>query len=488
MSDISLPPFLELFFELWWPNLLAVFLFGLSLVASLHVIMNKRQPSAAISWSGLIWLSPFFGAVFYWILGINRIKRRALILRGSKNLDLTHHRQAKDELLPKTFARPFQEIAQYGHSAHPIPLTAGNHVEVYVNGDEAYPQMLEWIRQAKQTIFLSSYIFDNDAIGNEFVKALGHARDRGVLIRVLVDGTGSRYSFPSIMGKLKGCKIVAARFLPNFVPWHMAYLNLRNHRKLLIVDSHTAFTGGMNIRQGNLVNQVSPQKAICDLHFKVQGPVLWDMLKTFIEDWYFATGEDLQRFLENVASPSTGQVYARGLADGPDLEEERILGVILAALRAAKRSIRIMTPYFVPDTALVQSLTTAAMSGVDVEIIIPARNNLRIVGYATNAILPELLQGACQVFASAPPFDHSKIALVDDSWCMIGSSNWDTRSFRLNFEFNVECFDPQLTTQLTAIFNAKKLNSLPINRQDVEAIGPLKTLRNRSARLFSPYL
>jgi cardiolipin synthase len=286
------------------------------------------------------------------------------------------------------------------------------------------------------------------------------------------------------------------RFLPTSVPLYFPYANLRNHRKILVVDGAVGFTGGLNIRDGCWLSR-HPRHPVRDMHFELRGPVVTQLLEVFAEDWAFAADEVL---LGDGASdqanaswaPSldtAGEMLARGVRYGPDDPDiGRIKLVLVGALAAAQRSVRIMTPYFLPDDAVCQALDVAAMRGVTVDIVLPDQNNLALVGWASTALLWQVLGRGCNVWMSPPPFDHTKLIVVDGAWAMFGSGNWDDRSMRLNFEFNVETYDRDLATFLDRHVTGVIARSRRKTLAEVDGRSLPIRLRDGIARLFSPYL
>src|SRR5262249_25745614 len=239
------------------------------------------------------------------------------------------------------------------------------------------------------------------------------------------------------------------------IPGRLHYSNLRNHRKILVVDGTLGFTGGMNIRHGQLCEPGDPHP-IQDLHFRVEGPVVGQLAEIFAMDWEFATNERLEGPAWFPHLTPSGQSLCRGIPDGPDLDIDKIVLTILGAIGCARHSIDIVTPYFLPEQPLITALNVAAMRGVAVNILLPEFGNLRLVGWAATAELWQLLQRGCRIWLTPPPFDHTKLMIVDGAWSFIGSANWDPRSLRLNFEFNVECYDHDLASELAAIVHAKR--------------------------------
>jgi len=480
-----------------WPYLVAAAYLLVAAIASAHVVLYKRDVRAAIGWVGLIWFSPFVGAALYLFFGINRLRRKATRHAEDDPLDESLHPLATPGAtgLPASDEAAFVEgtephllgLAQFVGRATGVPLTAGNLIEPLVNGDEAYPAMLEAIADAKRSVALCSYIFDNDRAGLMFLDALGNAVGRGVEVRVLIDAVGARYSRPQITELLEAGGITVAKFMDSPIPLRNPYVNLRNHRKIMVVDGRLAFTGGMNIREGCLLLRELPHP-VQDLHFRAEGPVVEEIMDAFAADWSFTTQEQLEGETWYPALESPGPIVARGIPDGPDENFETIRWAIHGALSVAQRSVSIMTPYFLPDQSLITTLSLAAMRGVEVDVILPEISNLRFVQWASMAQLWQILERDCRIWLSPPPFDHTKLMLVDDSWALVGSANWDPRSLRLNFEFNVECYDTELVTRLAALMAGRRDAGRELTLADVNGRSFPVKLRDGVARLFSPYL
>ena len=470
----------------YWPHLAAGFDFLAALLASAHALLHKRDTRAATLWIGVVWLMPGFGPILYLTFGVNRIRRRAISLGLKKP---SHH------AIPKNLGEPQHAGAEHlkmlAHVVNRIavfPLTPGNHVRPLVNGDEAFPAMLAAIESAKKSISLSSYIFDNDPTGGQFAAALGRAVKRGVAVRVLIDSAGARYSWPSVIHELRRSKVTVARFLPSLAPWRVMTLNLRNHRKLLAVDGQIAFTGGMNIRHGNVL-AASPRQPVQDLQFRVEGPLVAQLQAAFANDWAFTTGEILHGEVWFPEPRPTGRgVIARVITDGPDADFETLRLTLLAALVEAQTSVQILTPYFLPDTALITALNLAALRGVRVDIVLPAKNNLPYVHWASRAMWWQVLERGCHIWLTPPPFDHSKLMIVDGHWVLLGSANWDARSLRLNFELNVECYGREFAHEMTAVLGKKLHGAREVTLAEVDGRTLPAKLRDAAARLFSPFL
>jgi cardiolipin synthase len=347
--------------------------------------------------------------------------------------------------------------------------------------------MLEAIRDAKRTISFCTYIFDNDEWGKKFADAFGRAVARGVQVRVLIDDAGARYSWPSIVKMLREMDVPVVRFLPTFAPWRLMTMNLRTHRKIMVVDGTVGFTGGMNIRQGHVLREPA-KRHVQDLHFRVKGPVVRQLQEAFADDWFFVTGQHVDGEEWFPELRAAGPVYARALVAGPDKNFEKLRWAIQGALACAQQRVQIVTPYFIPDQSLISALNTTAMRGVCVDIIMPSKNNLPYVDWASRAMWWQVLERGCRIWLTPPPFDHSKLMLVDDSWAMIGSANWDPRSLRLNFELNLECYGKEFAGDVAEIIQRKMKQSWQITLHDVDSRPISIRLRDGLARLLSPYL
>jgi cardiolipin synthase len=475
-----------------WPWVLAVLLTTLTLVASAHVVLTKRDPRAAIGWVGVIWLAPFLGTLLYVTFGINRIQRKARALTRPRGLrdssaglrpvadDVLHHALGDD-------AEHLRSLITYVNRLSDLPLVDGNRIQPLVGGRVAYDAMLAAIDSAERSVALVTYIFDNDPLGRRFAQALARAKDRGCEVRVLIDDVGARYTWPSIKGQLRQSGVPLATFNPTLIPGKLHYTNLRNHRKIMVVDGRLGFTGGMNIRQGHLCES-DHRHPVEDLHFQVEGPVVAHLRETFLADWEFATGQTLDGPAWLPRLETRGQTLARGISDGPAIEHDKIRLTILGAIGCARRSVEIVTPYFLPEQPMISALNVAAMRGVAVHIILPERGNLTLVQWACTAQLWQVLQRGCRVWLAPPPFDHTKVMIVDGVWTLIGSANWDARSLRLNFEFNMECYDRDLAAGIGTIVHGKRARSREISLEEVDSRPLWRRLRDGVCRLALPYL
>ena len=480
----------------WWGHLLLAIYLLTAPLTCYHAVTRKSDDRAAIGWVGLVLLSPLWGTLAYWILGVNRV-RRAATLSKNDNQALNTQRTTLLSILGGTSqivasdACIKPELSRFIARVHPVPLLANNSVELLIEGDVCYPKMLAALNEAKSTIALMSYIFDSGKWGDQFVEALYQAKERGVEVRVLIDAVGARYSPKYIPDILKERGIPVAIFNPSRTLYRLPYLNLRNHRKLLCTDGRVAFIGGMNIRDACVIAD-APAEPVHDIHFAVQGGIIAQLMSAFAEDWSYATGEVLEEDpwfqLDLIDSPETMTATARVIPDGPDEDIGKLRWALLGAIHSAQRNIWIQSPYFIPDDVLLSALSCAAMRGVDVTIIVPAKPNIAAVGWASQVKQLRLLETDCKVWYQEGQFSHAKWMTVDDDWSFIGSANWDPRSMRLNFELNIEVYDKKLATELVRFAKSQMLLSRRISKKELSNLSVFKQLRNGLARLFSPYL
>jgi cardiolipin synthase len=456
-------------------------------VAATHALLTKRDPRSAWGWIAVCWLFPAAGAVLYYLFGINRVQTRAQRLQGPANLTEFMPGSGSESLPGPTAgmdAAEIQELVRIGRAMTGRRLLGHNEIHPLFNGDAAFPAMLEAIRNARHRVHLSTYIFRGDDIGCAFAEALRDAQQRGVEVHVLLDGFGAAFYFPRGEPLLRRSDLDPQLFLP--LRWFppMLYLNLRNHRKLLIVDDDVAFTGGMNIADYHRIDDRAGYR-VADLHFRLRGALVQQLAAAFAADWKFATGETLA--VGEPARPAGGQAIGRVITDGPNDDLDKLSMVLLGAVAAAHHRVWLMTPYFVPDPRIISALQAAALRGVDVSVIIPARSNLRYVDWASRHWLATLLEREVKIFLRPAPFAHTKLFIIDD-YVQFGSANLDARSLRLNFELMVEAFDASLIGTLATHFSQVRDASRAMKCEDLEARSFPARFRDALCWLFSPYL
>lgn len=380
-----------------------------------------------------------------------------------------------------------QEITRFVGSLSSLPIHPIHSFSLLVNGEAAYPSMLEAIERSRKSVFISVYQFDNDSVGMRFVDALSSAVERGVQVRVLLDSLGTCLHWPRIKSSMTACGIQVATFNSVLSLQRLQHVNTCYHRKIMVVDHEFGFTGGMNIRRAHMVSEKS-FIPLQDVHFRVEGPIVEHLQATFVKDWASVTGERI-RDLACVSLHDGGDtgMWGRGIPSGPRQMVSTISTLILGAISRARRSVKIVSPYFVPDRVVSSMLAIAALRGVEVSIISPLEN-IPLVRWAATPIFRELLEEGCRIFLAPPPFDHSKILVVDDEWALIGSSNWDQRSFYLNIEFDLECWGRNAICPLIKLIEAKRATACAVSARDFNEHLSSNWIRETAARFLSPLL
>ncbi len=441
---------------------LVLFYVLLQVALSVHVLMTKHmEPQSAMLWLLLILVVPGFGIVFYLCFGFNLSKSRTRAMAQSME-ELSRERYEYFKNKYSSFSAKLEEYlikTDGGEDGSNFNMTldrilpdaafriGGNRVELLRDGNSAYAAMIQAIKRAESSIHLQSFIISNDLIAKTIFDELAAKAKQGIEVRVLYDGFGSIKSYFGhffrryTKKRIKNFQIHAFSPINIFTPWR---IQLRNHRKLMIVDGRIAFTGGVNISDENMGDFLKRPKRpktskIHDLHCRITGPVVSEFQIAFFRDWAFATGKHLQGMLTRDHFPDpvpTGKTILRVVSSGPGQYFGASMNVFYTAAATAQKTIWIMSPYFVPDQAFVKALCMAAARGVDVKVIVPARNNHFYVDWAARSLYRTFLGAGVKIYSRKGAFSHIKAMIVDGEWVLMGSSNCDVRSFRLNYELD----------------------------------------------------
>lgn len=431
--------------------LAAVLWFAWAAGCILHALLHKKDPQAALAWVASIFFLPFLGSLAYSLFGVSRASSLAARL-----IDKAAEVQVKaDGALDKRLVKDADarlphawKAAAVGRSVTGQGMFGGNRLQLLRNGEEAYPSMLEAIREARSMVCLSTYIFKGDATGRAFADALAEAAERGVDVRLIIDGLGGiLYSLSRPWKKLEKRGVKVRRFLPPRLFPPMFSVNLRTHRKVLACDGRVAFTGGMNIGDHHLA--CHPGKGrVQDVHFRCTGPIAARLQEAFLMDWAFVAHEPT--VTSDIEPEICGESHCRMVFDALGYGREDIHELLCGVISAARERIIVFTPYFIPPRELSGALIAAAQRGVQVDLVLPAVNNLFYVHHASRRYQRILSGKGVRIWYQPAPFAHTKLLLVDDYYTLIGSANLDPRSLFLNFELNVEVADPAWSAQVLA--------------------------------------
>lgn len=448
-----------------------------------HCLQTRREPTSALLWIFLAWAFPVLGPFFYLTLGVDRITRKSF-LRAATARRLREVRQSReDESLPLAYWRTVHQAAtacpedpacaSFNRALDAVisdhPLLGGNELDLLISGDELYPLLFAAIGEARHHIHLQSFIIRNDETGRKLLDLLAQQASRGITVRVLYDRFGS--SWAVLSGMFRRYRHIRNMHLRG---WTLAnplkrqfQLNLRNHRKIAVIDGRTAFVGGINLSDDN--TSCEKLTGFRDYHFKVVGPIVQELQYTFISDWHFITGTAPEKLLTEDYFPhidNLGNIQMRVINSGPSEEMEVMADVVFLAVTAARHQILAVTPYFVPPRELVAAFKAAARRGVDVRLIVPGKNNHFYAGWASRSLYEELLETGVRIFERREPFLHAKALLIDDMLSFVGSANLDVRSLRLNYETNLAVFDSATANTLKEVVLDEQAHSNEINLQE----------------------
>ena len=477
----------------FWTNVAgSLVILNLSIAAGtlVWILHTKREAMSAIAWSLLVLFVPFLGAFLFFLLGSQTLTRPIARrrMRSTEYKKLTRSAGWPPVDVPDRW----DTLARLGHHGDGFPVTGGNAVTLYHDGRGAFEAMLEAIKAAQSHVHIQFFIFRNDDSGRRFIDALSECARRGVQVRFLYDSVGAYNLSSRMLRQLTEAKGLAAAFLPMFNPLRRLRVslrvNLRNHRKLLIVDGRFGFTGGLNI--GDEYLGLHPKFGRWrDTHLRVEGPAVEGLQRVFLEDWFFATAEAVHGsayFLKFAQPPGNSLVQV--VHSGPDMEYKAIRETYFAGILNARKRVWIASPYFVPDAGLRDAMTLAARSGVDVRYLGLFRPDKWVPLLAARFYWTDMLAAGVKVYQYTAGMMHSKYILVDGEWASVGSANMDNRSLLLNFEANCQLFDEPLVAELEREY----LNDLAVSVRldpDVFATRPFfARLAENACRLFSPIL
>lgn len=476
---------------------LSAFMYAVGIALIIFIVMQRKSPSSSIAWILAIVFLPIVGSILYLWFGLGRIAYR--VKRRSKSDQkiaddiqkieqaLTAFRIVQDDQanLPVQ-----QELMAMTTASNAFTVTHGNATTLYTDATEAFLCLLSSIAHAEESIHIQYYIFRDDDTGRELRDALIAAVKRGVTVRVLVDGVGS-WSLPwGFFRTLKKEGGRAARYLPVTPlgrPWHW---NLRNHRKITVIDGRIGFIGSANIGNEYRI-RTGRTSDFDDVLMECKGPVVQQLQEVFAADWFFATNENIFNIESLFPLPErSGNVVAQVVESGPTGPSYTLHDMICAAIHAATKSVRIFTPYFIPDQALIVSLRIAALRGITVEIITARHVNVweKIIYIAGRSFYEELLAVNVKIYEYLPAFLHVKGIVVDGCFVSVGTANMDMRSFFLNFEVNMNLYSREVGTRFEQMFADRKMQSEEIILENFAKRSAGVRLTENLMRIFSPIL
>lgn len=470
---------------LWLIWILIAFILQMAII----ILLEFRSPGKAIAWMTIAFILPVFGFILYCLIAKDYRKRTKLRRPGSivsqemkdvlwKQCSIVH---SKEEMHHKDFQHQDRLFGMLTHLSD-SPITSCNTTKVLSEGDLAFAEMLAAMEGAKHHIHIEFYIFRADMIGTQFQDVMMRKVREGVKVRMLCDGLGS-YKLPkSFVLKLQASGIEVYRFLPPLISMIDRRINYRNHRKILIVDGKIGFVGGMNVGDDylGLYKNVGYWR---DSHVRMEGDAVYFLQTTFLKDWQRASGQHMEYSYSDFfpKHDCTGNEQVQVMESGPDLSRHVIQEMIFGAVAVAKRRIWITTPYFIPDSSVYTGLLTAAVSGIEVNVIIPYHADSRLVKLASLSYVEELLRAGVKFYEYHKGFIHSKVVIVDDIMVSLGTANLDMRSFFYNFEMTAIMFDKAPIDKLSQDFVQDMKDSKPIILKEFER----RSVRQKGAEMFA---
>lgn len=448
------------------------------LVLAAWIIRQRREPVATLAWLLVLAWLPVIGWAVYWWLGPQRIHRR-LLRRGRARLALA------EAALPAC-----GEPAEWGaerlvEATTGLAPTRASRLELLSSGESTYAALFDAIAAARSAIHLEYYIFEPDGVGTRLRDLLAERARAGIEVRLLLDGLGSRRCSPGFLAPLQAAGAEVGWFHPltlGHLLWRPT-LNLRTHRKIAVIDGRIGFTGGVNI--SDTQSERASAAAFHDLHLRLEGDAVRALQLVFAEDWHYATGHTLAAEKHWPAQPG-GSIRCQLLPSGPDHSQFPLHRLFVEAVHGARQRVWVMTPYFVPTPAVLLAMTSAALRGLDVRLLLPARNDNPLVRAAARSFYPELLAAGVRIDEFQPRMLHGKALLIDEDSALIGSANVDPRSFFLNFELGVLAHDEGVAAALAARISADLVHSQQVDPR-WQARG-LQAYLDSAARLLAPLL
>ena len=438
------------------------------LLVCLHCLSHRREATSTLLWIFTSLSFPLIGPLLYLTFGIDRVPQKGFQKRVHDEQLLQARDRNKDAIplaywravTPVTTACSTENRVEQGVCeataavSEEFPVLGGNRVLPLVTGDELYPRMIHAIDRAEHHIHLQSFILRNDKTGRMFMQHLAAKAAEGVQVRLLYDSFGSMQAiFTGLFRHYRNTPNLQIAAWRQVNPLKRQFqINLRNHRKNLIIDGTLAFMGGTNLHDEN--RSCKTGEPIRDYHFETTGPIVQELQYAFMKDWYFMTGEDPDIILKSVYFPSIepkGTAVASLVCGGPTTPMQPITDVYFMAITSAEKQVLIVTPYFVPTTDILRALRSAAIRGVEIRLILPQNNNHIYADWAGRALYEELLLSGVHIHKRTGPFVHAKGMVIDDRIAIVGSANWDIRSFKLNYETNMTVIDENFANELKRI-------------------------------------
>lgn len=457
----------------------------------LAIFMENRNPSSTMAWILVLALLPVVGLLLYFLLGQNYFKRRKFDKKAEEDRKSFERIDHNGNLIPRDlsqFTPGQQRLLQMSQRLARTPFSMATRTRVLTNGEETFSTLLKELKKARHHIHMEYYIYRADDIGREIQKTLIERAKAGVEVRFMYDAVGSLGLPKAFINELieAGVKVGVygeVRFLAL-----SSRVNYRNHRKIVVIDGNTGFIGGLNVGDEYL-SRSKTYGFWRDTHILVKGEAVRSMQIIFLQDWQYVTGEkimDLEYLSPQMEQGCSGAVQV--VASGPDNEDKVLKSIFFAMITSAKKSVWLATPYFIPDDDILTALRVAALSGIDVRILFPAKPDKRLPFLASHSYFPSLLEAGVKIYEYEKGFLHSKLLIADGEVATVGTANMDMRSFHLNFEVNLLLVQSDSVRKVVKDFERDLLSTRRIVLTEFMKKKVVLRFMESAARLLSPLL
>lgn len=470
--------------------------FVLNIFLAIAVIfLERKNPASTWAWIMVLVLLPNIGFVLYLLFSQNLSRKKIFKFKEEEEILINEFRDKEISMLQSNeiyfnddSISKYQDMIYMNLISGNAFFTQDNEIEIFTDGNVKFDHLIKSIEEAKDHIHMVYYIIKNDSISKRIIKALIKKAKEGVEVRLLYDEVGSRLISRKLLRELKSAGGQAAAFFPSKIPLINFKMNYRNHRKLAIVDGEYGFIGGFNIGDEYLgLNKKMGYWR--DTHLRIRGSAVQEIQIRFMLDWRHASREEidgLNKYYPSIESDGNSGVQI--VSSGPDSEQEEIKYGYIKMINSAKESIYVQTPYFIPDDSILEALKIAALSGVDVRIMVPNKPDHIFVYWATYSYIGELIKAGARAYIYEKGFLHAKTFVIDGEIASVGTANVDIRSFKLNFEVNAFVYDSAVASELKTIFEKDIEDSKEITKKIYSQRPLIIKFKESISRLLSPIL
>ena len=460
--------------------------FALVVSCVVVILSENRNPIRSLAWIIALLALPVVGLVFYLFFG-RSLRGQHMITRHNKR-KLMHHFSNRSVSMEKLhLSAGERQLVKLANSLSHSPLTVNNDIQIFTEGREKFESLISDLRLARHTIYLQYYIFDDDETGQAVADILMQKAREGVLVKVIYDHVGSFSASSSFFRRMKDAGVDTHPFFRVTFPQLANRINWRNHRKIVVIDNEIGYIGGMNIANRYVVG-MSDGSAWRDTHFRVRGDIIQSLVYSFAVDWYFLKKPDSLLPLGTVPHELRNDCAMQLVGSGPVEVWNNLSLCFLKAISSARKSIYIQTPYFLPTDALLNALEAAALSKVDVRVMIPARSDSRLLLLASFSYVTRCMKAGIKVYLYNPGMLHAEAMTIDDTFATAGSTNFDFRSFENNFESNLLIYDRQVNSRLREIFFSDLKQCRKLKYSEWKSRPMPQRMLESFVRLFAPIL